>query len=130
MDAAAAHAHHAHAPAAPPLRRRKSVYALAPGQVDALRRAFEAVYGLSDNRGYQYWAGVHGVPGNHCRHHEPPGRLPLFLPWHRAYLYFFERALRDQVPAASLPWWDWTSPSAHKDGIPRAYSVRRVEGKR
>jgi tyrosinase len=84
---------------------------------------------LSDNRGYQYWAGVHGVPGNHCRHHEPPGRLPLFLPWHRAYLYFFERALRDQVPAASLPWWDWTSPSAHQSGIPAAYADEQVGGR-
>ena len=34
---------------------------------------------------------------------------PLFLPWHRAYLYFFELALQDQDPAhaVTLPWWDW-----------------------
>lgn len=29
---------------------------------------------------------------------------PYFFPWHRAYLYFFERALRDRVARASLPW--------------------------
>jgi tyrosinase len=36
---------------------------------------------------------------------------PYFLPWHRAYLYFFERALRDQVPDAMLAWWDWRTPT-------------------
>ena len=130
MSGAAAHAGHAPAATPPPLRRRKSVYALAPAQLDALRRAFDAVYRISDNRGYGFHAGMHGEPGHFCRHHEPASQIPLFLPWHRAYLYVFERALRDQVRDAALPWWDWTSPSAHQNGIPRAYTVRRVNGKR
>jgi tyrosinase len=130
MSSAAAHSRHTARTTAPPLRRRKSVYALAPPQLTALRQAFDAVYRIGDNRGYAFHAGIHGEPGHFCRHHEPPSMIPLFLPWHRAYLYGFERALRDQVPAASLPWWDWTSPSAHKEGIPRSYSVRRVDGRR
>jgi tyrosinase len=130
MSGAAAHAGHDPAPAAPPLRRRKSVYALSPGQLDALRRAFDAVYRIGDNRGFAFHAGIHGVPGQFCRHHEPPSQLPLFLPWHRAYLYGFERALRDQVQDAALPWWDWTTPSAHQSGIPPAFAAARVGGRR
>jgi Common central domain of tyrosinase len=31
-----------------------------------------------------------------------------FLPWHREYLYSFERELKKIVPGVSLPYWDWT----------------------
>jgi tyrosinase len=50
---------------------------------------------------------------------------PLFLPWHRAYLYFFELALRDLVPdlgGFALPWWDWTSATSHAQGVPLLYA--------
>jgi tyrosinase len=96
------------------------VTALQPGQLAAFRRAITAAQKISDERGYQYWAGVHGLPlPIYCQHH-----TPLFLPWHRAYLYFFERALQDLVPGVTLPWWDWTTD--HENGIPRAYSQRRA----
>jgi tyrosinase len=49
---------------------------------------------------------------------------PIFLPWHRAYLYFFELRLRDQQPDVSLPWWDWTTQPA----IPPAYDDAEVAG--
>jgi tyrosinase len=39
----------------------------------------------------------------------------LFLPRHRAYLYYFEQYLADQDPAAALPWWDWTTQSGISD---------------
>ncbi len=34
-----------------------------------------------------------------------------FLPWHRAYLYFFERLLQEAVGDTTLfvPYWDWTA---------------------
>ena len=47
---------------------------------------------LQDDRGFWYFAGWHGVPFNWCEHH-----TELFLPWHRAYLYYFELALHEQV---------------------------------
>src|SRR5207244_9738233 len=97
----------------PPIRHRKNVYLLSQPQRHALRDAFGAVEAISDNRGFQFYAGIHGVPGNFCIHHPPPPAISLFLPWHRAYLYFFELALRDQVPDATLAWWDWSSPRAH-----------------
>ena len=47
---------------------------------------------LNDKRGFEYFAGWHGVPLGWCQHHDA-----LFLPWHRAYLYNWEMAMRDQV---------------------------------
>ena len=84
----------------------------------ALRRAFARAYGIRDERGYGYFAGLHGLPlPAYCPHH-----TLLFLPWHRAYLYFFERALQDLEPGADLPWWDWTStvvpPRRAARGVP------------
>ncbi len=70
--------------------------------------------GISDERGYQYQAGIHGLPlPMYCQH-----GTPLFLPWHRAYLYFFEKALQDQVAGVTLPWWDWSTGA-----IPDAYAA-------
>lgn len=101
------------------LRHRRSVRLLTTGQVAQVRRAFAAVMAISDDRGYQHHAGIHGLPlPMYCTH-----QSPLFLPWHRAYLYFFEKALQDQVPGTTLPWWDWTR--AHADGVPPAYRHRR-----
>ena len=88
---------------------RKSVYALTAAEVEALREAFLAAMELRDERGYQYHAGLHGLPlPIQCRH----GDI-LFLPWHRAYLYFFELALQDRMPEVAVPWWDWTSATGH-----------------
>jgi tyrosinase len=93
---------------------------LSPTELGDLRDAFAAAYDLHDDRGYAYYAGLHGLPlPAYCEH----GTI-MFLPWHRAYLYFFERALTDalrrarddQTVTVSLPWWDWTSAAAHADG--------------
>jgi tyrosinase len=77
---------------------------------------------IGDDRGYLHFAGIHGLPlPAYCTHGSP-----LFLPWHRAYLYFFERALADRVPGVTLPWWDWTSASSHVNGIPRMYAESKA----
>ena len=73
---------------------------------------------IGDERGYGYHAGVHGLPlpiGCDNAH-----GTPYCLPWHRAYLYFFERALRDQVPDVTLPWWNWTATFGGRGGASRA----------
>jgi len=99
-----------------PLRWRRNAGVLTDGQTEILRRAHDAVMNIGDDRGYAAWAGIHGLP-------RPIGcdnahGSPYFLPWHRAYLYFFERALRDQVEDAALVWWDWTNGS-----IPPVYDA-------
>lgn len=96
---------------------RLDATALPPEGAAALRRAFARAYGIRDERGYGHHAGLHGLPlPAWCPHH-----TLLFLPWHRAYLYFFERALQDLEPRADLPWWDWTSTTSHREGLPSAY---------
>lgn len=106
------------------LRHRRSVRRLTRGQLADLRAGITAAQAINDDRGYQYWAGIHGLPlPISCTHH-----TELFLPWHRAYLYFFEKALQERVRGVTLPWWDWTA--RHAEGIPVAYTRRRTEGKK
>lgn len=115
------------APPGQPLHHRKSVAALDAQQLAWLRQAFAAALPIQDDRGYLHFAGLHGLPlPMYCQHNAPPGAFPLFLPWHRACLYFFELALQDQVPTVSLPWWDWSGPEARAGGLPDAYAAARA----
>ncbi len=110
---------------------RKNVDALSATELAALRNGYERMMQISDNRGYNYHAGLHGVPGNYCWHapRTVSGQfVNLFLPWHRAYILYFERAARDQNPDATLPWWNWTSPQSHANGIPSAFSQQATGG--
>ncbi|MEA2135608.1 MAG: tyrosinase [Solirubrobacteraceae bacterium] len=110
-----------------PLRFRRSAARLTTGQVKNLRDGFQAMQGINDDRGYGYHAGIHGLP------------LPIgcdnahgsdyFLPWHRAYLYFFERALRDQVPNAMLTWWDWRISPQRAARLPKPFVNKTVDRK-
>jgi tyrosinase len=93
-----------------------------PDQLAAFRQAITAAQAISDERGYQYHTGIHGLPlPISCKHNSP-----LFLPWHRAYLYFFERALQDLVAGVTFPWWDWTA--GQDTGVPPAYAEAEVDG--
>ena len=95
--------------------------------VAALQDAYAKMQAIAetDNRGWVYWAEFHGYNRNECWHDPrvgPDGTVyNLFLPWHRAYLVFFDNAARDQNADAILPWWDWTSDVSHQSGVPTAY---------
>jgi tyrosinase len=107
---------------------RKRVGALSGPQLATVRNAYARMQAILDNRGYNYWAGVHGVPQWYCWHHSsrvprPGPSLNLFLPWHRAYIRYFELAMRDQVSNAELPYWDWTL-----GGAPGAFTAQNVGG--
>jgi hypothetical protein len=109
-----------------PVRFRRNADRLTAGQLGNLRAAFEAVYALADDRGYAHHAGIHGLPlpiGCDNAH-----GTPYFLPWHRAYLYFLERALRDRVQRAMLAWWDWRTGPQRPAQLPQAYRPRSVAG--
>jgi tyrosinase len=106
---------------------RKRVDALSEPELAALRNAYAKMQGLMDNRGYNYWAGVHGIPQHYCWHHSSRlprtgPRLNLFLPWHRAYIKYWELAMQDQNQNAVLPWWRWYG------GFPAAFSAQNVGG--
>lgn len=98
-----------------PVRHRPNIAEMTAPQIGELRDALKELIDRRDDRGYQRWAGVHGLPlPMFC--HQAHG-TPAFLPWHRAYLYRFERALRDTGRDVMLPWWDWTKDRA----VPAAY---------
>jgi len=106
------------------LSYRKNVQMLRGPQEAALRSAYRASMGVGDDRGWQHWAGIHGLPlPMYCQHH-----TPLFLAWHRAYLYYFELTLKEFEPTVTLPWWDWTSAWSHRVGFPVVYSAAEVDG--
>ncbi len=98
---------------------RQSLGQLKPEELSAFRKAMRGVMDRNDNRGYQFYAGWHGIPLVICEHHDR-----LFLPWHRAYLYHFELALQDIDPSVALPWWDWLT----EPGLPEAYTVEDADG--
>ncbi|MBX9792488.1 MAG: tyrosinase family protein [Pirellulales bacterium] len=100
---------------------RKDCRDLTPDEIDKYREAFRRLQALEPRpnplpgpiearqlnpRSYTYWALIH-------THTCPHGNW-WFLPWHRAYLYYFEQALREVVadyrPDVSLaiPYWNWT----------------------
>jgi tyrosinase len=94
-------------PRRPGLKVRKNIDSLTAQELANFRRAVKQALALTDKRGFDYFAGWHGVPLGWCQHHDP-----LFLPWHRAYLYWLELALQSQVPGVTLQWWDWSKASA------------------
>jgi tyrosinase len=110
---------------AAPIRFRRNAEQLTRGQLETLRGGFARLYEIPDDRGYEYFAGIHGLPlPISC---ENAHGTPYFLPWHRAYLYFFERALRDRTPDGGLVWWNWETPEGSASKLPGPY-LRASEG--
>jgi tyrosinase len=111
---------------------RKSVRNLSAGELNSLRRAYSMMMAFGDedgyryNRGYRYLAGIHGIPDFKSKY----GDFRVFLPWNRAYIYWFERYLQDASydSSISVPWWDWRFESSKSDGIPKAFSDAIVDG--
>ncbi|MGH2353547.1 MAG: tyrosinase family protein, partial [Chloroflexota bacterium] len=87
---------------------RRDVASLGPAAISRLRRAFQVLRERSardedDPVGLLGQANIHRDSCSHATW--------WFLPWHRAYLYYFEQVLRDAAgdPTLTLPYWDWTS---------------------
>jgi tyrosinase len=103
-----------------PVRHRPNIDQMTAPQLKELRAAFAAMQRISDDRGYEHYAGWHGLP-------LPPEcgiahGHPAFLPWHRAYLLRFEQALRDTGHDVMLPWWDWTKTRK----VPNAFAQKNA----
>lgn len=105
--------------------------------IQPFRAAMAKAQQRSDNESYNWIAGFHGAPGWYCWHHQINRKTPLqarlFLPWHRAYLWWLEQALQDRardLPPSlrdadiALPWWNWTKVTT----IPPAYNSERIDG--
>jgi tyrosinase len=105
-----------------PVRQRPNIAEMTAPQIAELREAFAKLQEWTDDRGYQALAAVHGLPLKiYC---DLAHGQPAFLPWHRAYLYRFEQALRDTGHDVMLPWWDWTTAR----GVPSAYDEENRPG--
>ena len=105
---------------------RKNVRNLTEIELKNLKDAYGLMMSIKDNRGYHYLAGFHGWPHFFCWHHQmirdEHYGIRMFLPWHHAYLYRFEQALKDRNENLSLPWWDWSSDASHGEGMPTAFT--------
>jgi tyrosinase len=78
--------------------------AMTPEEVTRYAKAIGVMKQRTDNRSFNYWAGLHGQPQWKCQHSNW-----LFAFWHRAYMYNFEMQLMDIDPQVTLPYWDWTT---------------------
>lgn len=113
---------------------RKNVENLGPDELKRLKSAFRKIMrrGKSDRLGYHYLAGIHDVPDGLCWHspreYQGYPDVALFLPWHRAYVYRLEKALQDEEPEVTLPYWDWRTDD-NNARIPDIFSKKEdVDG--
>ncbi|MEX2551493.1 MAG: tyrosinase family protein, partial [Actinomycetota bacterium] len=103
----------------------------------AYAKAVKAMQELSETnpRSWRYQAAIHGragvvpprgAPWNECQH-----ATWYFLPWHRMYLFQFERIVRSFVTAAggpadwTLPYWDYSS-GAPGNALPPAFRASNL----
>jgi Common central domain of tyrosinase/Polyphenol oxidase middle domain len=86
---------------------RKDVAKLTDNEMAGLREGFRVLRQRSANNansrlGLLGQANIHRDACSHANW--------WFLPWHRGYLYYFERILREAAndPSLTLPYWNWT----------------------
>lgn len=84
-----------------PLRQRKNLESLSQQEVKNLRDAFGQLKSSSQTKNYSFFAKVH------FEHTANVHQSELFLPWHRAFIFEFEDALRAFCPNLTLPYWEW-----------------------
>jgi tyrosinase-like protein/polyphenol oxidase-like protein len=115
---------------------RREIWSLeAGGALDPITLAYaKAVQAMqarpsTDPTSWRFQAAIHGsyarppagADWNQCQH-----QGWFFLPWHRMYLYFFERIVRAAVTAAggpsdfAIPYWDYGKPFPNNT-IPRGF---------
>jgi tyrosinase len=107
---------------------RRDISALAPDDpvIKSYESAISAMQALpmSDPRNWTRQAQIHN---DACRH-----RSWLFFPWHRAYLFYFERICRELSgdQGFALPYWNWTAnpqiPAVFWDQSSPLYHANRV----
>jgi Common central domain of tyrosinase/Polyphenol oxidase middle domain len=121
-----------------PAHTRQDIANLTPAQLASIARGFQLMMQRSydnpnDPTGLTYQANMHstlmentGCPmgdslnpmWDQCQHYSN-----LFFPWHRMYLYYFERILRAASgdPNLTLPYWNYESAS--EQTLPSAYTT-------
>jgi polyphenol oxidase len=107
-----------------PIVQRQPISALTSSQLAQLRTAFAKLRALpsTDNRSWVIQADIHALYCQACNHDliQSVHGSWNFFPWHRAFLYYFERILGSLVGNPNyfrLPYWDWEN---HRS-LPSAY---------
>lgn len=114
---------------------RESVAGMSEGHptLVAYRMAIGKMQALEETNplSWKYQANMHGVLAN-------PGMVAdwswcmhgnwWFLPWHRGYLYFFERIIRQMsgVESFALPYWPWELPG--QNVLPAPFRTPTYQG--
>uniref|UniRef100_A0A0E0JPQ4 Tyrosinase copper-binding domain-containing protein n=1 Tax=Oryza punctata TaxID=4537 RepID=A0A0E0JPQ4_ORYPU len=114
-----------------PLRTRPAAHSAGADYVAKFNRAIAAMKALppDDPRSFAAQASVHcaycdgsyspdGFPGLDLQVHNSW----LFMPFHRCYLYFFERILGSLIgdPTFAIPFWNWDAPDGMR--MPAMYA--------
>jgi tyrosinase len=106
-------------------RVRKNIYSLSP---DELQRLSNSINTIRSNGTYQDFMTRHmqammtQTPANDpSTDRNAAHRGPAFLPWHRAFLYEFENALRTVDPSVTVPYWSFEQEPAGQ--IPRVFTA-------
>ena len=107
-----------------PIVLRKSISALTPAELTKLQSAYTALRALpaTDKRTWVLQADMHALFCDSCT--TSPTDIHgswNFFPWHRAYLYYYERilgSLAGDINHFRMPYWDWenvrTLPSPYQ----------------
>lgn len=106
-----------------PITLRKSINSFSTAELTQLRNAFAALRALpaNDPRTWVLQADIHALYCQQCSNDNTQIHYSWnFFPWHRAYLYYYERILGSLVSNLNgfrLPYWDWenirTLPAAY-----------------
>lgn len=104
--------------------RRQSASSLSSSQIKQLRQAFQKLKSLpsTDNRAWILQADVHALYCQACNNNSTQIHGTWsFFPWHRAFVYYYERILGSLVGDLNgfrLPYWDWenvrTLPNSYR----------------
>ena len=106
-----------------PIVLRSSISSLGGAQLSELQNAYAALRVLppTDPRSWVLQADLHALYCEQCSNDATQIHFKWnFFPWHRAYLYFYERILGSLVNNLNgfrLPYWDWE----HARAMPAAY---------
>jgi hypothetical protein len=123
--------------AAPLVRRDVGGLSASDPIITSYRTAIAAMRALpnSNPRSWAYQAAIHGttLSGSHTAWNSCQHGNYFFWSWHRMYLYYFERIIRQMSgnPTWTLPYWNWSAasqrhlPAPFRDTSSELYTTHR-----
>ncbi|KAJ9052711.1 hypothetical protein DSO57_1031532 [Entomophthora muscae] len=103
------------------IRERKNFNDLTDEERGRLFRAIKKLNDMTSGENWEFFTKVH------VKYFKFVHDTPLFLIWHRMYLFKLESALRSIGNTVSLPYWDWTH-SSQKPSKDKVFSPQNFGG--